>query len=222
MRPRALSIPGLLSRRHPPALLVLNGAPASQAREALRWARRLGPRPFVVAVDGGWRVCRRAGIRPRLFVGDADSAPRPDWGVACAFYPRDKNFSDLAAALALVHGRGHQAVVVAGLTGGRLDHEWANLLELAAFAPRFRAIVAPTARGLVLLTPRGCDLRLPPGRLFSLFAPGASATLSLRGARWALERRRLAPGSRGLSNEARGTVRLRVARGVALLVCPRL
>jgi thiamine pyrophosphokinase len=178
----------------------------------------LSDRSVVVAVDGGLRTCRAARCRPDLFVGDADSVTKLPSGVESVLFSTDKDFSDLAGSLPLLAQRNVQLLAVAGLLGGRLDHEWANLFELATWARRFVGIVAPTDRGTVLITRRGLRLETVPGNGLSLFALNGSADVSLRGTRWQLERRRLRPGSRGLSNVTGTSVELRVHGGTAALV----
>jgi len=177
---------------------------------------------MLVAVDGGLRTCRASGRAPDLFVGDGDSCGRVPSDIPAVTFDRDKDFSDLAGALRALTRSRVRVVGVAGLVGGRLDHEWANLFELGRQAKEFAGFVAPTARGTVVVTARGCRVDHADGRAFSIFALGGSATVSLRRARWVLERRRLFPGSHGLSNVAGPGLDLTVHRGaVALLLMPQ-
>lgn len=208
------------------AALVLNGAPPEEASRAARWARALHPggaRPHIVAVDGGALACRAAGLRADRFAGDGDSLPGPPDAGEVHEYPRDKDFSDMAGALRELRAEGlTPAVVVAGLLGGRVDHEWANLLELGVAAPGFAGLVAPTPRGTAVVTARGVRARAAAGSLLSLFALGGTARISLSGTRWELRDEILAPGSRGLSNLSRATVTLSVHDGAAMLVFPNV
>jgi thiamine pyrophosphokinase len=183
-------------------------------------ATALADRSLLVAVDGGLRTCRAARLPPDLFVGDADSVAKPPSGVESVLFAPDKDFSDLAGALRLLCDRNVQLLVVVGLLGGRLDHEWANLLELGTWARRFVGIVASTDRGSVSITCNGLRLETVPGHGLSLFGMNAGATVTLHGTRWQLERRRLRPGSRGLSNVTGSALELRVHRGTAALVVP--
>ena len=57
-------------------------------------------------------------------------------------------------------------------------------------------------------------------RTFSVFALNGEATVSLEGARWELERARLRPGSRGLSNVTGRRLDLTVHRGVVVAAFP--
>jgi thiamine pyrophosphokinase len=201
------------------AILVLEGAARHELKRAIALCAMFADRGLLVAVDGGLRTCRTARCRPDLYVGDGDSLKRaPPPGIPAVQFPRDKDFSDLAGALAEMHKRRVQVVLVAGLTGGRLDHEWANLLELCAAARGFAAIVAPTDRGIVVLTRHGCRAVTVQGRTVSLFALGAPATVTLAGTRWELSRRRLRPGSHGLSNLTGTGLELTVHKGLAALL----
>jgi thiamine pyrophosphokinase len=203
-------------------VVALPGASPASLAEALALCRGLARIVLLVAVDGGILACRRSRRRPHLYVGDGDSAGRVPRDIPAIVLPRDKDFSDLAGALAELHRRGVRVVVVAGLVGGRLDHEWANLLELGHWARRFTGFLARTERGTVIVTGRGCRLATVPGGLFSLLALGGGAVVTLTGARWTLRRGRLVPGSRGLSNLAGRRVALKVHRGAVALVLPRI
>jgi len=171
-------------------------------------------------VDGGLTTFRALRRRPDLFVGDLDSVATPPRGIPSRIYPVEKDFSDFSGALDEASQHGATIVVIAGLLGGRLDHEWANLLEVGAAAPHFAGLLAPSARGLLAVTTTGLSAQTSAGRLVSVFALGGGARVSLRGTRWLLSKKRLTPGSLGLSNIATGTVTLDVHEGVAGLVFP--
>jgi len=200
-------------------VLALNGCPKEELRVADAWARGAGREVFRVAVDGGLRAWRALGVACDLYAGDADSSSPPT-GMEAARYDRDKSFSDLAGALREVRRRALRVVVVAGLTGGRLDHEWVNLHELAAHARHFAGMLAPTPRGWVVVTSCGVTAETRAGRTFSLLALGGRTRVDLGGARWTLRDARLGPGSRGLSNVSGKRLTLSVSSGTACLVSP--
>jgi thiamine pyrophosphokinase len=204
-------------RRVSAAILVLHGATRADLRRASSMAGTLADTCLLVAVDGGLHTCLAARRRPDLFVGDADSADAPD-GVPSVLYPEEKDFSDLSGALTEVQERRVQVVVVAGLLGGRLDHEWCNLFELGGWSRSFAGILAPSERGTVLVTSHGCRAATVRGRTTSLFSLGSTATVTLSGTRWELERRRLRPGSLGLSNRTGTELELTVHTGTVALV----
>ena len=83
-------------------------------------------------------------------------------------------------------------------------------------------MLAPSARGFVVITARGVRVATRTGALVSLFALRRTARVTLTGTAWTLAKRIVRPGSLGLSNTARGPVRLTVHAGVAALVFPSL
>ena len=202
------------------AVLALEGAPLAELRLAFALATPFDPKALLVAVDGGLATCRAMRRRPDLFVGDLDSARRAPRGIASCIYPVAKDFSDFSGALSEARRLGAEVAVIAGLLGGRLDHEWANLLEIGATARGFLGLLAPSSRGLVVVTAGGVRARTVAGRLVSVFALGRGARVSLRGTAWTLSKRRLAPGSLGLSNVTGDELAMDVHEGVAVLVFP--
>ncbi len=201
------------------AVLVLQGASRKELKRSCALGAMMAERCMLVAVDGGFRTCRAARHRPDLFVGDGDSLRRkPPVEIPSVILSQDKDHSDLAGALGAVRRRKAQIVCVAGLLGGRIDHEWANLLELGANARPFAGIIAPTDRGTIVVTSHGCKAATVQGRTLSLFALGSASTVTLRGTRWELQRRRLRPGSHGLSNVSGTELDLTVHVGVVALV----
>lgn len=204
------------------AVLVLEGASVAEVRGASAFCAEFAERSELVAVDGGLRSCLSARVRPDLFVGDGDSSGGVPADLPSVCYPADKSFSDLAGALREVKRRGVHVVVVAGMLGGRLDHELSNLLELAAHARDFAGILATTERGTLILTAKGCRAATARRQTISVFAVGGSAIVSLQGARWSLRRKLLRPGSLGLSNETGTSLHLAVHRGTAVLVFPAI
>lgn len=202
------------------AVVVLERATRPELHRASALAGSLTDCCILVAVDGGLRTCLAARRTPDLFVGDVDSTRRVPRGLPAVVYPKDKSFSDLAGALSELRRRDVQVVTVAGLLGGRLDHEWANLLELGRRSRYFAGILAPTERGAVLITSHGCRAVTVRNRTVSLLSLCGGATVSLLGTRWSLRRRRLAPGSLGLSNVTGTSLHLVVHRGAVAVVFP--
>lgn len=203
------------------AVLALEGSSPDRLRDACTWARSNGSKTLRVAVDGGLRAWRSLSEPCDLFVGDGDSA-RPPRDKETILYNRDKAFSDLAGALGEMRRREARVVCLAGLTGGRLDHEWINLHELAAHARDFAGLLAPTSRGWVAVTSHGAGIETRPGKTFSLLALAGRARVDLQGSRWTLDNASIRPGSRGLSNVSGKRLRLTVTAGVACLIFPKV
>jgi len=201
------------------AVLALNGTAPAELRRALSWSRANGTTVLCVAVDGGLRAWRSIRTRCDFYVGDGDSA-MPPARTESIVYDTDKSFSDLSGTLSELRKRRVGVVCVAGLTGGRVDHEWINLHELAAHAKSFAGILAPTSRGWVVVTAGAVSIETRPGKPFSLLALSGRARVRLTGARWSLDDEWIAPGSRGLSNLTRRALRLKVLSGVACVIFP--
>lgn len=193
------------------ALLVCGAPPAPGAD----YAPILAGVSFVIAVDAGLDVCRRTGRVPDAVIGDFDSATRESlaWATAAGArmitLPATKDMSDLDAALSLASGEHHTDIIVTAVLGGRVDHELAAIGSLArassanpGLAIRIRE---PGLDGRVLCATGNPSrpIRIPAGKTFSALALLGPATVSIAGAEYPLEHRRIEPlSSLGLSNVA--------------------
>lgn len=175
---------------------------------------------LVVAVDRGFATCQQHGIRPDIAVGDFDSLGYvPDAGEV-KVHPSVKDESDMELALRLAHARGYRDVLVYGGLSGRLDHTFANVQLLGAFACRGMQVAAIGDDFAVLALANSTQ---GPGRVsfdafdpatlhgsfgpyVSVFALGDVAKgVSERGLKYELDNAVLFGGvSRGLSNEFTG------------------
>ncbi|MBI5597002.1 MAG: thiamine diphosphokinase [Elusimicrobia bacterium] len=201
-----------------PALLFLNGPVA----DAGRLKARAAAAGFLVCADGGARVAAGLGLQPAVVVGDFDSLPKPlpSWKGTTFLFDDDPDLSDFEKALRFLDGAGSSSVWVAGLWGGRPDHQlvnlavfekWSKKLALAAVDPGWSAVVGPGKHAIPC----------PKGAVLSLVAAGASAVVTARGLKFPLKRLRLTRSSRGLSNQATGSpVELTVHSGRAWVSLP--
>lgn len=201
------------------AVLALNGAQSVDLGAVDRWARQHSGTTLNVAVDGGVRCWQARRRRVDLFVGDGDSAFPPAAGETILL-PQDKPISDLGAALDRLLARRIRQFAIAGLWGGRFDHEWINLAECARVAPQCNGILGSGKRGWMAMTSKRCRVVTRPGEHFSLLALEKGTRVTLSGARWELNGETIEPGSRGLSNVSGRELSLRVERGVAALLFP--
>lgn len=92
---------------------------------------------LVIAVDGGLSYCSVLGVEPDLILGDFDSVS-PDEAKAVEALeqqipdrvmrlPREKDDTDMLAALKEGLNRGYRDFRIYGGTGGRFDHTLANI-----------------------------------------------------------------------------------------------
>lgn len=191
----------------------------------------------VVAVDGGLDAARDAGWMPTHVVGDFDSVSVDGalWAVGqeleVEHHPRDKDSTDTALALALLHREGLLAgadlLVIGGGTGAeRLDHVIGTLAALGApMLATASSVTASLGSTVVHIVHPGrlCRAAIGAGRTFSVLAIHGTCTgVHVEGARWPLADATLSGTSTlGISNEAeRGLVDLRVASGVLTVIVP--
>lgn len=189
----------------------------------------VGRGALVVAADSGAVHARREGRAIDVLVGDFDSIPPAllaeleAAGVDVRRHPVDKDRTDLALALDAAVAAGATELVVVGGHGGRLDHELANALLLAAeeYAP-YRVEARWGAARLTVVRGRR-ELRGGPGELLSLLPLGGPAVgVTTEGLDYPLHDAELHPGvTWGVSNRFGGpSAAVSVARGVLLAVQP--
>lgn len=207
--------------------VVLVGA--SPERLSLSQARRLkasaAAADFVVAVDGGLNLLRRHRIRPSLYVGDLDSTgvagARLPKTLPCVFLPRDKDYSDLRAALEICRGLGAGSIEAWGVLGGRMDHHWAALEDLtdADWVQELSANGIADCHWVRAGSPLVVS-GVARGTTVSIFAlRGRAQGVTTGGLKYGLRSESLPPGSRGLSNLAtHSRIRVSVGRGRLLVM----
>ncbi len=118
--------------KFPRAVIFANGP--VEDYQALR--HLLKPSDIIVCADGGLRHADRLSLPPRVILGDMDSIEQnrlQELGseVDILNYPSDKNETDLELALKWVEDNGCQQALVAGISGGRMDHTLANIHLMA-------------------------------------------------------------------------------------------
>lgn len=89
----------------------------------------------VIAADGGLAYLEREGIEPDYVIGDFDSlSSLPTWlgdSTKCRVLPREKDVTDMYAALREGIRRGCKTFHIYGGLGGRVSHTLANIQLLA-------------------------------------------------------------------------------------------
>ena len=89
------------------------------------------PDDFIVAADGGYRVCLDQRVKPDLLMGDFDSLEPPADFAHVRRLPVENDDTDTQAAARAGLERGCTDFLIYGGTGGkRLDHTLANLQTL--------------------------------------------------------------------------------------------
>lgn len=158
--------------------------------------KKFGPNDLVIAADGGYSAAAEAGIEPAVIIGDFDSGSCPENTAAhIVKLNRDKDDTDMLAAVKLGLRRGYKTFVIYGGVGGRLDHTVANFATLAY-------LNAYGARGFLIDRDSVCTVitddkfvlpRTARGTV-SVFAYGGVATgVTLRNMSYTLEDAELSP-----------------------------
>jgi thiamine pyrophosphokinase len=186
---------------HRNVLLICNGEPPRQA--TLRRIARSAD--LVVAADGGANAARRLGIRPEVIVGDLDSilpATRRYFADSeIVRVPRQDN-TDLEKALDLLLERRATGVVIAGATGGRIDHTLGNLSVIWNYSNRLTiTVVGEGWMAFPVESSARIDAR--PGTTVSIIPFGVCRGVTLRGLHYPLTNATLRVGNIGVSNVVR-------------------
>lgn len=209
------------------AVIVANG-PAVDYGELRRIIRE---DDLLVIADGGIAHALALDLRPARVFGDFDSATPRDLAEAeqrgwpLVRVPREKDATDTELALAWARAQGASEIILAGATGGRLDHTLANVMLLVALAqegmPARLVDGRHEARAMI-----GGELRLDgePGTYLSLIPLTPKVTgVSIAGAKYELHNATLyLGGTLGVSNEFTGQpVSIRVESGILLVITAR-
>ncbi len=185
----------------------------------------LRPDDYILAADAGVRLAQRLGVQPAAVIADFDSA---DLEAAAAMpaaetvvrLPVHKDMTDTAAAVGYGRQQGYRDFLLLGGTGGRLDHEYANLLLLVQLAQQgCRAMLADDRNRIQAVCRSPVTPELMPGWSLSLFAfGGAVEDLSITGAEYTLDNYRLLPADPlCVSNTALEGCTVRFTSGTLLL-----
>ncbi len=199
------------------ALILANGRPPAekQLRDLLKEC------DFFLCADGGANYAADLGIKPDMIIGDLDSIKAATVRKFARVKTRriaDQNSTDLEKALAWLVRSGCTTIVVAGATGGRLDHLAGNLSAFGKYARRAH-ITFVEEWGEAVYVGSELTLDLPPGTVVSLIPLSRCEGIVTQGLKWELRNGMLELGLwESTSNEVRLTpVVIKVRRGNLLL-----
>lgn len=103
---------------------------------------RLREDDFYICCDSGLKHRAGLGITPNLIVGDFDSHENPHLDIETIVLPCEKDDTDTVFAVKEALKRGFQDFLLAGVTGGRLDHTLGNVSLLLMLDARGKRAVA--------------------------------------------------------------------------------
>ena len=182
---------------------------------------------LVIAADGGYIYTQSAGIRTDTLIGDFDSLGVPPdqekEGLLVLRLPKEKDQTDLMAALQYGLESGFTLFHIYGGTGGRLDHTLANIQCLAFLLNRGARGYLYDSDTVVTALKGEIWLAARQSGVISIFALGGTAEgVCLRGLKYELENTRLSYDfPLGISNTFTGhPVYIKAKRGVLLVIYP--
>lgn len=154
---------------------------------------------FVIAVDGGLSYCSLLGVEPDLILGDFDSVSPEEAKAVEALerqiperilrLPREKDDTDMLAALKEGLRRGYRDFRIYGGTGGRFDHTLANIQCLLYLKKHGAVGYLVDGTGMILvLMDESVELQKGLEGYLSLFSlTEESVGVTIRGMKYPLE-----------------------------------
>ncbi|RMH86247.1 MAG: thiamine diphosphokinase [Calditrichaeota bacterium] len=195
-------------------LLIAHGELSDREFEKIR----RHPVDGIIAADGGAIHALERGLVPRYVVGDLDSVT-PEIRVRLPeteFVHRpSQEINDLEKALMFCQELGVEALVLAAITGRRLDHTLNNLSVFSRYDQKFRYTMYDAHSRILLIRDRW-EYTGPEGQLISLIPLGKAEGITTEGLAFPLNNESLIFGLReGLSNYiVTNPVRITVQRGL--------
>ena len=184
------------------------------------------PDALVACADGGLRHVRALGLRPDFMIADCDSSPEIEGTEVVRLKP-EKDDTDTQGCLREVVRRGCTAATLVCATGGRLDHELANLSLLEEAHALGAQMEILDRQNRIVLHAGGCmKFKMPPAyKYFSLVPLDAALHgVTIEHAKYPLRDATVTrAGMVTISNEAAAneTVAVEIRDGRALVVFSR-
>lgn len=187
---------------------------------------------LIIALDGGLLYCEEKGIRPDYIIGDFDSLPAErqslleKYPAECILrLPKEKDDTDMLAAIKFAIEKGIRDFVIYGGLGGRLSHTIANLQCLMYLKQRgMNGLLLGKDTKAFLLQNEEVAFAEGHSGYISVFAYSEKAeAVTLKGLKYELEDAELtAAFPLGVSNEFVGKEAIiGVRRGILLVVMDR-
>lgn len=202
-------------------VLVAADGECSLTKELLN--TRVGKIDRVVVADGALRHIDALGLTPDYIVGDLDSVDKDLLNKYKSSkiekYPRDKDKTDLEIALIKALTLSPTELVFIGMFGGRIDHQFGNVLLLTTLKVDKIQIEDFDTTSFILNDSNAISLSRSTG--FSLIPLTSEVTgVTIQGAKWRLEDHKLLLGSpTALCNEfLNDTAQISIESGSLLVV----
>jgi len=188
----------------------------------------IADKDLVIAADGGYTYALSEGIHADVLIGDFDSldasaVEENGSGPLVVRLPKEKDRTDMLAALEYGLERGFRRLHIYGGAGGRIDHTLANVQCLAYLAGRGARGYLHDGDNIVTALRGGLRLAAREHGVISVFAYGGRAGgVCIRGLKYELENARITCDfPLGVSNEFAGRpVYIGAECGVLVVIYP--
>lgn len=132
----------------------------------------------IIAADGGAANCLKMDLLPDIIIGDMDSIKNEvreklalkSNNIKYIQTPCEKDASDTRLAVEYAVGAGAKKIIIAGATGDRLDHSFANLILLSSPFPEDVDIKILTDNSEIFVVKNSCVIKGKIGKLISIFS----------------------------------------------------
>lgn len=188
----------------------------------------VGKDDLVFALDGGLVFCVENGIKPDYIMGDFDSLPKEKAGLLTEYpadriirLPKEKDDTDMLAAIKFAIEKGVTDFVLYGGLGGRLSHTIANIQCLQYLKERgCRGVLFGKETKVILIKDESIIFPKTDSGYLSVFAYSKKAEgVTLRGLKYELEDAQLTDAfPLGVSNEFVGKESVVCVRDGSLLL----
>jgi thiamine pyrophosphokinase len=208
------------------AAILSNGTPGTDA--AL--LTEIKAADLIVCADGAAGWAAEAGIHPHTLIGDMDSiaadlpAKFAQAGVEVITLEREKDLTDTEAAVELALMRGADEFLIAGGTGGRLDHTMGNILLLVKLTQQGKKAVLAGEGQRVIAASGEAIIHGRAGDTVSIIPFGEDIFIrATSGLQYPVHCRSISPNTTlGISNVmTRRTSQITIERGTAIIIHQR-
>jgi len=139
---------------------------------------------FIACADGGYALCKSAGVRPDIVIGDFDSltgeliSEIDRLGIECAKHDPEKDDTDTMLCVKYGLAHGYERFLIIGGIGGDFGHTMANLQALSFLADMECEAAIETDNELVFICDRKQEsvFKGRPGSKFSVFSYAERST----------------------------------------------
>lgn len=183
------------------------------------------PDALIACADGGLRHARALGLHPDFMIADCDSIGELEGDETIRLKP-EKDDTDTQGCLREVFRRGCREATLVCATGGRLDHELANLSLLEEAKQLGGHLTILDSRNHIVLHEGGCEkFKMPPEYKYFSIVPldPVLEGVTIEGAKYTLHDARVTRvGMITTSNEPAGPeISVTIRKGVALVIFAR-